>query len=256
MACRQIRREVSLDLARRTVHKQGLLDHRFVNLQSDALFGETKTAISDHEEIPLGELCEILDSKRRPITKSDRKRGEIPYYGATGIVDYVEGYIFDEPLVLVGEDGAKWGPNERSAFAIVGKTWVNNHAHVLRPKRSCILDTYLVAILNRLDLMPYVTGVTVPKLNLTNREIFLFPPPPPHQHQKILPRRGSHERRSRDQDAFPPHPPRPTHPSPPSGGLLIISKQPTPVSWSCRPEAQARITINKMLEDAGWRFLP
>jgi type I restriction enzyme S subunit len=58
---------------------------------------------------PLGELCKILDSRRRPVTKRDRVPGEIPYYGATGIQDYVNDFIFDEPLVLVGEDGAKWG---------------------------------------------------------------------------------------------------------------------------------------------------
>jgi len=56
----------------------------------------------------LGNLCHVLDSQRKPITKCDRVSGEYPYYGATGILDYVAGYLFDEPLVLVGEDGAKW----------------------------------------------------------------------------------------------------------------------------------------------------
>ena len=83
--------------------------HRACNLQSDAHFGDVEVEVSDHHEVPLGALCEILDSQRRPITKSDRKAGPIPYYGATGVVDYVEGYLFDEPLVLVGEDGAKSG---------------------------------------------------------------------------------------------------------------------------------------------------
>lgn len=113
----------------------------------------------------LGELVEILDSKRKPITKSDRKSGAIPYYGATGVVDYVSDYIFDEPLVLVGEDGAKWASGERTAFQIEGKTWVNNHAHVLRPKRNLIMDVYLADYLTQLDLTPFITGVTVPKLN-------------------------------------------------------------------------------------------
>src|SRR5207248_4020533 len=99
----------------KTVERKELLGHRACNLQSDAHFGDKEVEVSCHKEVALGELCEILDSQRRPITKSDRKAGPIPYYGATGIVDYVEGYLFDEPLVLVGEDGAKWGANQQSA---------------------------------------------------------------------------------------------------------------------------------------------
>jgi type I restriction enzyme M protein len=173
-------------VAWKTAEKKSLLEHRACNLQADSLFGDTVVEVSDHDEIPLGELCEILDSQRRPITKSDRKPGLIPYYGATGIVDYVEGHIFDEPLVLVGEDGAKWGANEQSAFAISGKTWVNNHAHVLRPDRTRILDTFLIAILNRLDLMQYVTGVTVPKLNQANLREIPIPLPPLEEQRRIV----------------------------------------------------------------------
>lgn len=116
-------------------------------------------------EVALGELVEIFDSKRRPITKADRKEGPYPYYGATGVLDHVDGYIFDEPLVLLGEDGAKWGPNEKSAFPVNGKVWVNNHAHVLRPKRDRLLDGFLICHLNAADLSTFITGVTVPKLN-------------------------------------------------------------------------------------------
>ena len=115
--------------------------------------------------VELGEIVEIFDSRRRPITKHERTAGPYPYYGATGILDYVHDFLFDEPLVLVGEDGAKWGAGEKSAFPITGKTWVNNHAHVLRPKRDRLLDTFLITLLNEMDLMPNITGVTVPKLN-------------------------------------------------------------------------------------------
>src|ERR1700675_801960 len=89
---------------------------------------------------PLGELCDVLDSKRKPVTKKDRISGKFPYYGATGILDYVDKYIFDEKLILVGEDGAKWGAGDNSAFSVEGKCCVNNHAHVIRPKRRHILD--------------------------------------------------------------------------------------------------------------------
>ena len=75
---------------------------------------------------PLGELCDILDSKRKPITKRDREAGPFPYYGATGVQDYVAGFLFDEPLVLVGEDGAKWESGESTAFPVDGKEGVRN----------------------------------------------------------------------------------------------------------------------------------
>ena len=111
----------------------------------------------------LGEVCEILDSQRKPITKGKREPGAIPYYGATGCLDYVKDYIFDEKLVLLGEDGAKWGAGDNSAYIINGKSWVNNHAHALRPKRDLLIDELLVYYLNFSNLLPYITGVTVPK---------------------------------------------------------------------------------------------
>ena len=114
---------------------------------------------------PLGAITDILDSQRKPVTKRDRKSGPYPYYGATGVLDYVDDYIFDEPLILVGEDGAKWGSGENSAFAIDGRCWVNNHAHVLRPHRDVIVDRWLIYFLNHSDLSKYISGLTVPKLN-------------------------------------------------------------------------------------------
>ena len=87
----------------------------------------------DWETKTLNEFSENLDSKRIPITKSKRKAGEIPYYGASGIVDYVADYLFDEDLLCISEDGANLlARTYPIAFSISGKTWVNNHAHVLR----------------------------------------------------------------------------------------------------------------------------
>lgn len=135
---------------------------------------------------PLGELCEILDHKRKPVTKRDRVAGDYPYYGATGILDYVTDYLFDEPLVLVGEDGAKWGSGENTAFAVEGKCWVNNHAHVLKPLRKIILDNWLIHYLNHSDLSEYVSGLTVPKLNQGSlREIPVPLPPLPEQRRIV-----------------------------------------------------------------------
>lgn len=135
---------------------------------------------------PLGEIVEILDSRRKPITKHDRIPGPYPYYGATGVVDYVQDFLFDEPLVLVGEDGAKWNIGDKTAFAVTGKTWVNNHAHVLRPKRDILLDTYLIEMLNEMDMSPFITGVTVPKLNQEKLCSIEIPLPPLAIQQEIV----------------------------------------------------------------------
>lgn len=132
--------------------------------------------------VPLGEVCEILDSRRKPITKRDRISGSYPYYGATGVLDHVESYIFDEPLVLIGEDGAKWDAGENTAYAVDGKCWVNNHAHVIRPNRDAMLDSWAIYYLNAIDLAPFISGLTVPKLNQGRlREIPIPLPPLPEQ---------------------------------------------------------------------------
>ena len=139
----------------------------------------------------LGEVCEILDSMRKPITKDKRESGEIPYYGATGCLDYVKDYIFDEKLVLLGEDGAKWGAGDNSAYIINGKTWVNNHAHALRPKRNIMIDELLVYYLNFSNLQPFITGVTVPKLNQEKMRSIEIPVPPLSEQLAIVARLDS-----------------------------------------------------------------
>ncbi len=136
--------------------------------------------------VELGNLCEVLDNKRKPITKCDRIEGEFPYYGATGIVDYVDNYIFDEKLVLVGEDGAKWESGEKTAFIVNGKYWVNNHAHVIKPKRDLLLDEWLVYYFFYKDLKEFITGLTVPKLNMGQLKIIPIPLPPLQIQQKIV----------------------------------------------------------------------
>ncbi|PZO63257.1 MAG: hypothetical protein DI635_08940 [Pseudoxanthomonas suwonensis] len=134
----------------------------------------------------LGEVVDILDSQRKPVTKADRRSGPYPYYGATGVLDWVEGYLFDEPLVLIGEDGAKWGAGDVSAFRIDGKTWVNNHAHVLRPHRNVLDDDWLTYYLNGADLSEYISGMTVPKLNQGNLRQIEVPLPPLDEQKRIV----------------------------------------------------------------------
>ncbi len=134
----------------------------------------------------LGDIVDILDSKRRPITKRDRVAGPYPYYGATGVLDWVSGFIFDEPLVLIGEDGAKWGAGDASAFAVSGKTWVNNHAHVLRPHRQIVTDEWLIYYLNAADLTEFISGMTVPKLNQGRLREIPIPIPPLEEQKRIV----------------------------------------------------------------------
>ena len=137
--------------------------------------------------VRLGDVCEVLDSRRVPISKKDRVGGNVPYYGATGVVDYVNDFIFDERLVLLGEDGAKWGAGDKSAFVIEGKSWVNNHVHVLRPKLA-LVDSFLVWYLNYADLGEYITGVTVPKLNQQRMGQIALPLPPLSEQKEIVAR--------------------------------------------------------------------
>jgi len=140
---------------------------------------------SDYTIVELGEHIDVLDSRRKPITKKDRKPGPYPYYGATGIIDYVQDFIFDEEILLLGEDGAKWEAGEKSSFIVDGKSWVNNHAHVIKPKESLNI-VFLKEVLNYLDLSKYITGVTVPKLNQKNMLSIKIPLPPLEKQQEIV----------------------------------------------------------------------
>jgi len=117
------------------------------------------------EETTIDKISANLDNKRIPITKSDRKSGEYPYYGASGIVDYVADYIFDGDMLLVSEDGANLlARSTPIAFSVSGKYWVNNHAHILKFENMAtqrFVEFYFASI--RLD--EYITGAAQPKLN-------------------------------------------------------------------------------------------
>lgn len=133
----------------------------------------------------LGEVCEILDKQRKPVTKSARTNGVYPYYGATGIQDYVADYIFDGRFVLVGEDGAKWGACENTAFIIEGKSWVNNHAHIIKFD-SNIIDSFAVYFLNFSNLDSFISGAVVKKLTQASMKNIVLPLPPLSQQQSIV----------------------------------------------------------------------
>lgn len=117
---------------------------------------------------PLGEVVDFLDHLRRPITERDRKKGPYPYYGANGQQDSVADYIFNEPLILLAEDGGYFGDPEKTiAYRVEGKYWVNNHAHVLRPKNDVDIG-FLCRQLERYDVTPFINGATRQKLTKTS----------------------------------------------------------------------------------------
>ena len=124
----------------------------------------------------LPDISENLDSIRRPVTKSKRTTGIYPYYGASGIVDYVDDYLFNEDLLCISEDGANLLMRTYPiAFPISGKVWVNNHAHVLRFK-SMITQKYVEYYFSGMKLDEYITGAAQPKLTqkaLNNIKIYI-----------------------------------------------------------------------------------
>lgn len=138
------------------------------------------------EEKRLGDVCENLDRMRIPITKNIRKSGNIPYYGASGIVDYVDDYIFDEDLLLVSEDGANLlARTYPIAFSISGKSWVNNHAHVLKFK-NISSQIFIEYYLNSIKLDDYVSGMAQPKLNQKMLNSITVPYPTIDIQEKIV----------------------------------------------------------------------
>ena len=127
--------------------------------------------------VTLDQISENCDSQRKPVTSGNRKPGDIPYYGASGIVDYVKDYIFDGDYLLISEDGANLlARSTPIAFSISGKTWVNNHAHVLRFDEYAT-RRYVEMYLNSIDLSYYITGAAQPKLNQKNLNKIEIPLP-------------------------------------------------------------------------------
>jgi len=135
----------------------------------------------------LGNAVKFLDGKRKPLKESDRANmpGQYPYYGASGIIDYVNDYIFDEALILLGEDGANIvNRSTPLAFKVSGKIWVNNHAHVLKPSEIFEIG-YLVEFLESIKYDKYNTGTAQPKLNKDICTRIPLPLPPLPEQQKI-----------------------------------------------------------------------
>ena len=146
---------------------------RFVEMFGDVVLNDKGWPIKT-----LPEIGENLDGKRIPITSGSRKPGPYPYYGASGIVDHVEGYIFDEDILLISEDGANLLMRSTPiAFSATGKVWVNNHAHVMRFS-DLATQKYIECFVNAISIENYVTGTAQPKLNQAKLNSIPIPFPP------------------------------------------------------------------------------
>lgn len=134
----------------------------------------------------MGEICDNMDKLRKPVTASTRISGIYPYYGASGVVDYVNNYIFDGSYLLISEDGANLlARSTPIAFSIYGKTWVNNHAHVLH-FNSDVTRKFVEYFINNLDISKYVSGGAQPKLNQKKLNSIPIPIPPFELQEKIV----------------------------------------------------------------------
>lgn len=134
----------------------------------------------------LGEVCEILDSQRRPIEKTKRSIGKYPYYGANGIQDYVDDFLFNGTFLLVGEDGSVINKDNSPILNwATGKIWVNNHAHILSERKEIMSLRFLYFALSVKDISKLVRGVP-PKLNQVNLRNIEIPIPPLPIQQEIV----------------------------------------------------------------------
>lgn len=135
---------------------------------------------------PLAEISVNFDTLRKPVKEAERVAGPYPYYGASGIVDAVEGYLFDGEYLLVAEDGENLRTrNTPIAFRATGKFWVNNHAHILQGNELAS-TRYLEYALLAADITPYLTGAVMPKLTQGNLNKIELPCPPPEIQNEIV----------------------------------------------------------------------
>lgn len=133
----------------------------------------------------LGEVCDILDSQRKPVAKEERSQGIYPYYGANGIQDYVSSYIFDGTFLLMGEDGSVINKDKSPVLHWTeGRIWVNNHAHILKENERALLR-YLYYSLQCTDVSDIVRGVP-PKINQANMRNIPIPIPSLSEQQRIV----------------------------------------------------------------------
>jgi len=148
----------------------------------------TPPFLNPWREVALGEVIEIYDRMRVPLSIMERsqKPGPYPYYGASGIIDYIDDYIFDGRYLLIAEDGENLRSRKTPiAFFATGKFWVNNHAHVVRAMPELADDYFLLSCIQASGISPYITGAAQPKLSQTNLKAIRLKLPPLPTQRKI-----------------------------------------------------------------------
>ena len=138
------------------------------------------------KRVRLREVIEIFDNQRIPLDSEYRStiKGYIPYCGATGVIDYINDYIFDGEYVLIAEDGGKFNRFEETAYIMMGKFWANNHVHIVRGKDGTLDDSFLMYSVNYQDISYYISGSTREKLNQQLlKSVVIILPPLPEQHK-------------------------------------------------------------------------
>ena len=143
--------------------------------------------MSEWKTYKLRDVVNILDYKRIPLSSRQReqRRGKYPYYGAQGIIDYIDDYIFDGTYLLVAEDGENLRSKKQHIAQLVsGKYWVNNHAHILESNGLCDIR-YICYLLNVFDISGYITGSAQPKLNQANLLAIEISLPPLAEQKRI-----------------------------------------------------------------------
>jgi type I restriction enzyme S subunit len=144
--------------------------------------------VSDWPIVELGNVIDFFDSKRIPLSSIERakRQGEFPYYGASGIIDGIDGYIFDGRYLLVAEDGENLNSRKLPiAFFADGRFWINNHAHIVRGRTGMLDDVFLQQWFAQADIGGYVTGSAQPKLSQASMRRIQLPLPPLRVQRKI-----------------------------------------------------------------------
>jgi type I restriction enzyme S subunit len=150
--------------------KKGLMQRMLTPPGEAGQAGEVRFAGFDGEWVHsfIENCCDILDNQRIPLNNEERakRQGKIPYFGANGVLDYIDDYIFDEPLILMAEDGGYFDEASYRPICqlIDGKSWVNNHAHVLRAKPGIVREWVFYWFVHR-NITPYINAGTRSKLN-------------------------------------------------------------------------------------------
>jgi type I restriction enzyme S subunit len=181
---KRIKQGLMQDLLTKGIDENGNIRSEKTHKFKDSPLGRIP---EEWEVVRLGEIVEIYDNKRIPLSEEERanRKGIYPYCGANGIIDHIDNYIFEGDYLLFAEDGGFFGRFENSAYLMSGKFWVNNHAHVLKAREGVSVNRFILAWLIFDDISRYISGTTRQKLNQSVMRNILIPLPPLSEQKRI-----------------------------------------------------------------------